>query len=86
MGEKNEEIINDLYTKKLKSIYKSNRLLHNKKTLKLCLCFDNRKEYEKVNKILKEVEKVKRTYPVKSEIESELEIIDFVTNDKRMKC
>lgn len=83
---KNEEIINDLYTKKLKAYIKATDCYITRKRLNYAYALIIEKDLEKVNRILKEVEKVKRTYPVKSEIESELEIIDFVTNDKRMKC
>ena len=86
IGEKNEEIINDLYTKKLKAYIKATDCYITRKRLNYAYALIIEKDLEKVNRILKEVEKVKRTYPVKSEIESELEIIDFVTNDKRMKC
>lgn len=36
------------------------------------------KDAAKADKILNEVDVVKKTYPAKAEVESELEIIDFI--------
>ena len=85
IGEKDEDKINNLYTKKLKAYIKATDCYISRRRLNYTYALIIEKDFEKVNKILKEIEKVKKTYPIKSEIESELEIIDFIKNKEHKK-
>lgn len=78
LGECREEVINELYTKELKKYIKATDCFISRKRLMYAYYLIIEKDNDKANKVLAEVEKVKKTYPVKAEVESELEIIDFI--------
>lgn len=82
IGEKRDEIIDKLYTKELKRYIKSTNCYITRKRLMYAYTMIIEKDINKYNKILREIEVVKKTYPAKAEIESELEIIDYITNIK----
>lgn len=73
-----EDIINGLYTKELKDYIKATNCYISRKRLMYAYYLLVKKDKVKANSILDEVNKVKKTYPVKAEIESELEIIEFI--------
>lgn len=81
IGEGNIEKINDLYTKELKNYIKITDCYINRKRLMYAYYLIIEKDMKKVEQILKEMEKVKKTYPIKAEVESEIELIEFI-NEK----
>ncbi|MFX0547824.1 M50 family metallopeptidase [Hathewaya histolytica] len=81
IGECRKEVIDELYTKKLKKYIKATNCFIGRKRLMYAYALIIEKDKAKADKILKEMDKVQKTYPVKSEIESELEIIEFI-NEK----
>jgi tetratricopeptide (TPR) repeat protein len=81
IGKRNEEKINELYTKKLKSYIKASKCHIPKLRLMYAHALIIENDIKKVEKILNEFEKAKKKYPNKGEIESELEIIEFIKNN-----
>lgn len=78
IGEKREDIIKNLYTKELKKYIKATECYITRKRLIYAYSKLIERDIDKANKILNEIEVVKKTYPAKAEVESELEIIEFV--------
>lgn len=82
-----EEVIKELYTKKMKSYIKTmSSVSINKKRLQYAICLYERKDgwEEKLEKIYKEALKLKDTYPVKAEVEGEMEVFDFLRAPKQI--
>lgn len=87
MGEKREEVISELYTKKLKNYIKTMASFDiNKKKLQYVLCLYEKKDNweENLEKIYKEAKKLTKTYPIKAEVEAEMEIFDFLRATKQI--
>ena len=78
IGEKREDIINKLYTKELKQYIKATDCYITRKRLMYAYSKMIERDLDKANKILNEIEVVKKTYPAKAEVESELEIINLI--------
>ena len=78
IGRRNEDKINELYTKNLKAYVKASKCHINKMRLMYAYALIIEKDMKKVKKILDEIEIVKKRYPNKGEVESELEIIEFI--------
>ncbi|NEZ46160.1 hypothetical protein FDF74_02910 [Clostridium niameyense] len=78
INEAGEDVINKLYTKELKDYIKATNCYMSRKRLMYAYYLLVKKDNTNANPILDEVNKVKKTYPVKAEIESELQIIEFV--------
>lgn len=81
MENKDEEEIKKLYTKQLRSYVKSSKCQISKIRLMYAYALMVEKDMDKVKKILDDIEKVKKTYPNKGEIESELAIIRFIDSN-----
>jgi len=81
IGTRNEEKINELYTKKLKAYVKASKCHISKMRLMYAYALIIEKDMKKVKKILDEIEIVKKRYPNKGEVENELEIIEFIRNN-----
>lgn len=75
----NKEKINELYTRDLKSYIKVTNSYISRKRLIYAYALIIEKDIAKSKKILNEIEIVKKTYPTKAELDSELEIIDYLT-------
>ncbi|SHI59122.1 Uncharacterized membrane protein YeaQ/YmgE, transglycosylase-associated protein family [Clostridium cavendishii DSM 21758] len=82
IGECRQDVIDELYTKELKKYIKATNCYITRKRLMYTYAVIIEKDIEEANKILNEIEKIKKTYPAKAEIESELEIIEFVKQNK----
>lgn len=78
IGECREKIIDELYTKELKKYIKLTDCYITRKRLMYAYTLIVEKHKVKADKLLKEIHIVKKTYPAKAEVESELEIIDFI--------
>ena len=78
IGNKDENKINKLYTKQLQKYIKATDCYISRKRLMYAYHLFIEKDLKKCEQILKEVEKLKKTYPIKAEIESEVELIDYV--------
>ncbi len=82
-----EEVIKELYTRKMKSYIKTMSTVSiNKKRLQYALCLYEKKEgWEKeLDKIYEEALKLKETYPVKAEVEGEMEVFEFLRAPKQI--
>ncbi len=87
IGQQRKEVIEELYTKKLKSYVKTmSPFTLNKKRLQYALClYEKKSGWEaELEKIYEEALKVKDTYPVKAEAEGEMEVIDFLRAPKQI--
>lgn len=78
IGDCRKEIIDQLYTKELKKYIKLTDCYISRKRLMYAYALIIEKDIIKADKVLNEIEVVKTTYPVKGEVESELEIIDYI--------
>lgn len=78
IGEGRREVIDDLYTNDLKKYIKATNCYISRKRLMYAYALIIEKDNTKADKILKEIDVVKKTYPAKAEVESELEIIEFI--------
>lgn len=78
IGEGRQDVIEELYTKDLKKYIKATNCYITRKRLMYAYALIIEKDAAKADKILNEVDVVKKTYPAKAEVESELEIIDFI--------
>lgn len=74
----NLEKVEELYTKELRNYIKITECYISRKRLMYAYNLMVLKDKNKAYKLLKEFEEVKKTYPVKSEIESEEEIIKLI--------
>lgn len=81
VGKTNEEKIKSLYTKVLKSYIKSTNYYVSRRRLMYAYTLIIDKDLEKAKSILNKIEKMKKTYYSKSDMESELEIINFVKDN-----
>ncbi|MGL5755460.1 MAG: site-2 protease family protein [Paraclostridium sp.] len=81
VGKRDESKINELYTKQLKTYVKASKCQINKLRLMYAYALIIEKDKKKVKKILEKIEVVKKKYPNKGELESELEIIEYVKNN-----
>lgn len=81
VGDRNEKKIKSLYTKQLKSYIKATSYYMGRKRLMYAYALIIDKDLKKANAILNEVEKMKKTYYSKSDMESELEIIKFIKDN-----
>ncbi|MGL5087427.1 MAG: M50 family metallopeptidase, partial [Clostridium sp.] len=79
IGDKDENKIQKLYTKELKQYIKATDCYISRKRLMYAYYKLVENDIDKTNKLLVEIDKVKKTYPAKSELESELEIIDYIS-------
>lgn len=80
MGNRDEDKINKLYTKELKSYIKATNCYIARKRLMYAYALIIEKDLEKAEKLLKEFKKVQNTYPIKGEIESEVELVNYITD------
>lgn len=78
IGEGRREVIDDLYTNDLKKYIKATNCYISRKRLMYAYTLIIEKDNAKADKILKEIDVVKKTYPAKAEVEGELEIIEFI--------
>ncbi|KAJ52411.1 hypothetical protein BD780_001154 [Clostridium tetanomorphum] len=78
MDECRKNIIDELYNKELKKYIKLTNCYISRKRLMYAYSVIIEKNTANADKLLKEIDIVKKTYPAKAEIESELEIIDFI--------
>lgn len=78
IGEGRKEVIDELYTNELKKYIKATNCYITRKRLMYAYALIIEKDMSKADKILSEVDSVKKTYPSKAEVESELEIIDQI--------
>lgn len=78
IGEGRREVIDDLYTNDLKKYIKATNCYISRKRLMYAYALIIEKDSVKADKVLKEIDVVKKTYPAKAEVESELEIIEFI--------
>lgn len=78
IGQCRKEIIDKLYTKELKKYIKLTDCYITRKRLMYAYAVIVEKDNVKADKLLKEIDIVKKTYPAKAEVESELEIIEFI--------
>lgn len=79
IGERREGVINRLYTQELKRYIKVTDCYITRKRLMYSYSLLVEKDIEKANKLLEEIEVIKKTYPAKGEIKSEIEIINFIS-------
>ena len=87
MNMQRKDVIKDLYTRKMKSYIKTmSSVSINKKRLQYALCLYERKKgwEEELEKIYEEALKMRDTYPVKAEIEGEMEVFDFLRAPKQI--
>ncbi len=87
IGQQREEIIKEFYTKKLKKYMKTMAVFDiNKKKLQYVLCLYEKGDNweEKLEKIYEEAIKLKDTYPIKAEVEAEMEVFDFLRAPKQI--
>lgn len=78
----NMEIINKLYDKNLQKYIKATDCYVARKRLMYAYALLVEKEEEKADKLLKEFQKVQNTYPLKGEIESEIELVNYISTLK----
>lgn len=78
IGEGRREVIDDLYTNDLKKYIKATNCYISRKRLMYAYALIIEKDSVKADKVLKEIDVVKKTYPAKAEVEGELEIIEFI--------
>lgn len=78
IGESRKEVIDELYTKELKKYIRATNCYITRKRLMYAYSLIIEKDISKADKILSEVDAVKKTYPSKAEVESELEIIELI--------
>lgn len=81
IGEKSEEKINELYTKELKSYIKASKGHISKMRIMYAYNLIIEKDINKAKEMLNQIKKAEKTYPIKSEIESELEIVEFIKDN-----
>lgn len=86
IGEARKEVIDDLYTNELKKYIKATNCYISRKRLMYAYALIIEKDNIKADKILKEIDVVKKTYPAKAEVESELEIIELVKQNYAQMC
>ena len=82
-----EDVIKELYTRKMKSYIKTmSSVSINKKRLQYAICLYERKSgwEEELDKIYEEALKLRDTYPVKAEVEGEMEVFDFLRAPKQI--
>lgn len=87
IGLQREEVIKELYTRKLKSYIKTMSSVYiNKKRLQYVLClYERRADWEKeLETIYQEAVKLGETYPIQAEVESEMEVFDFLRASKQI--
>ncbi|MCR8743857.1 site-2 protease family protein [Romboutsia lituseburensis] len=76
----NQNNINELYTKKLKSYIKATNCYISRARLMYAYHLIIEKDIKKANTFLDKFDKLKNTYPVKGEISGEVEVINFIKN------
>lgn len=77
----NMEKVDELYTRELQNYIKVTDCYISRKRLMYVYNLIVLKDKKKADKVLGEFEKVKKSYPVKSEIESEEEIMNFILDN-----
>lgn len=80
IGSQNQDNINELYTKKLKSYIKATNCYISRARLMYAYNLIIEKNRKKADDYLTKFEKLKNTYPVKGEVYGEVEIIKFIKN------
>ena len=84
---RSEDVIKELYTRKMKSYIKMMSSVYiNKKRLQYAIClYERKKGWEnELEKIYEEALKIRDTYPVKAEVEGEMEVFDFLRAPKQI--
>ena len=76
----NMDRVKELYTKELRNYIKATECYISRKRLMYAYNLIVLKDKKKTEKVLKEIEKVKKTYPIKGDILSEEEVIRFIGN------
>lgn len=76
----NMDRVKELYTKELRNYIKATECYISRKRLMYAYNLIVLKDKKKTEKVLKEIEKVKKTYPIKGGILSEEEVIKFIGN------
>ena len=89
IGQKREEVIHKLYTKKLKNYIKKMATFDiNKKKLQYVLCLyekeNSEDREEQLEKIYNEAVKLTKTYPIKAEVKAEMEVFEFLRATKQI--
>ena len=89
IGQKREEVIHKLYTKKLINYIKKMASFDiNKKKLQYVLCLyekeDNEDREDQLEKIYNEAVKLTKTYPIKAEVKAEMEVFEFLRATKQI--
>ncbi|WP_195990180.1 site-2 protease family protein [Clostridium sp. D53t1_180928_C8] len=74
----NMDKVKELYTEELRNYIKATSCYISRKRLMYAYNLIVLKDKKKTEKILKEIEKVKKTYPIKGDILSEEEVINFI--------
>ena len=77
----NTEKVEELYTKELRNYIKLTNCYISRKRLMYVYNLLVLKDKKKADKVLGEFEKVKKSYPIKGEIESEKEIMNFIVDN-----
>ena len=80
----NIEKVKELYTKGLRNYIKLTNCYISRKRLMYVYNLLVLKDEKKADKVLEEFEKVKKSYPIKGEIESEEEIMNFILDNVRV--
>ncbi|MGG7177467.1 M50 family metallopeptidase [Clostridium paraputrificum] len=78
IGDRKHEVIERLYTEELKKYIKATETHITKKRLMYAYYLIIERNMDKANKLLKEFEALKKTYPSKGEIANEVEVMEFV--------
>ena len=80
----NMEKVDELYTKELRNYIKITDCYISRKRLMYVYNLIVLKDKEKADKVLGEFEKLKNSYPIKGDIESEEEIMSFILDNVKV--
>lgn len=83
MTDRNEDKINKLYTKELKNYIKATSCYISRRRLMYAYALIVEKDLNKAEKALEEFKKVQKTYPIKGEVESEVELVTYLREKYR---